>query len=48
MVALPVGLGLMVLMYIALPLDAMDILMPAILVIATGGVYGEQPAPQRL
>ena len=36
MVALPVGLGLMALMYIPLPLDAMDILMPAILVIATG------------
>jgi Cu+-exporting ATPase len=35
MVALPVGLGMMALMYIPLPLDAMDILMPAILVIAT-------------
>jgi len=35
MVALPVGLGLMALMYIPLPLDAMDVLMPAILVIAT-------------
>ena len=35
MVALPVGLGFMALMYIPLPLDAMDVLMPAILVIAT-------------
>jgi P-type Cu+ transporter len=35
MVALPVGLGMMALMYIPLPLDAMDILMPALLVIAT-------------
>ncbi|MDN5857465.1 MAG: cadmium-translocating P-type ATPase [Pseudonocardia sp.] len=34
-VALTVGLGLMVLMYIPLPLDAMDWLMPAILVVAT-------------
>lgn len=35
MVALPVGVGMMALMYIPLPLDAMDILMPALLVIAT-------------
>jgi P-type Cu+ transporter len=35
MVALPVGLGMMALMYIPLPLNAMDVLMPAILVIAT-------------
>jgi Cu+-exporting ATPase len=34
-VALTAGLGLMVLMYIPLPLDAMDWLMPAILVVAT-------------
>ncbi len=34
-VALTVGLGLMVLMYVPLPLDAMDWLMPAILVVAT-------------
>jgi P-type Cu+ transporter len=35
MVALPVGLGMMALMYIPLPLDAMDLLMPALLVVAT-------------
>jgi Cu+-exporting ATPase len=34
-VALSAGLGLMVLMYVPLPIDAMDWLMPAILVIAT-------------
>ncbi|MGY1635965.1 heavy metal translocating P-type ATPase [Geodermatophilus sp. SYSU D00742] len=34
-VALTAGLGLMVLMYVPLPLDAMDWLMPAILVVAT-------------
>ncbi len=34
-VALTAGLGLMVLMYIPLPLDTMDWLMPAILVVAT-------------
>jgi P-type Cu+ transporter len=34
-VALTAGLGLMVLMYVPLPLDTMDWLMPAILVIAT-------------
>ena len=35
MVALPVGLGMMALMYVPLPLDAMDVLMPALLVVAT-------------
>ncbi|SFK57723.1 heavy metal translocating P-type ATPase [Geodermatophilus ruber] len=34
-VALAAGLGLMVLMYVPLPLDAMDWLMPAVLVVAT-------------
>ncbi|HEX2037775.1 MAG TPA: copper-translocating P-type ATPase, partial [Chloroflexota bacterium] len=34
-VALPAGLGMMALMYVPLPLDAMDVLMPALLVIAT-------------
>jgi Cu+-exporting ATPase len=34
-VALTAGLGLMVLMYVPLPLDTMDWLMPAILVVAT-------------
>jgi P-type Cu+ transporter len=34
-VALPVGLGMMALMYVPLPLDAMDVLMPALLVGAT-------------
>ncbi|MHA6797435.1 heavy metal translocating P-type ATPase (plasmid) [Pseudonocardia bannensis] len=34
-VALAAGLGLMVLMYVPLPIDAMDWLMPAILVVAT-------------
>ena len=34
-VALPVGLGMMALMYVPLPLDAMDVLMPALLVVAT-------------
>jgi Cu+-exporting ATPase len=34
-VALTTGLGLMVLMYVPLPIDAMDWLMPAILVVAT-------------
>ncbi|GAB3435986.1 hypothetical protein GCM10027517_05470 [Phycicoccus ginsengisoli] len=34
-VSLTAGLGLMVLMYLPLPLDAMDWLMPAILVVAT-------------
>ncbi|WP_138758547.1 heavy metal translocating P-type ATPase [Modestobacter altitudinis] len=34
-VTLATGLGLMVLMYVPLPLDAMDWLMPAILVVAT-------------
>ncbi|MCV2491820.1 heavy metal translocating P-type ATPase [Geodermatophilus sp. YIM 151500] len=34
-VALTAGLGLMVLMYVPLPIDAMDWLMPAILVVAT-------------
>ena len=34
-VALATGLGLMVLMYVPLPIDAMDWLMPAILVVAT-------------
>ncbi len=35
MIALPVGIGMMALMYVPLPLDAMDVLMPALLVIAT-------------
>ncbi|HEV2121772.1 MAG TPA: heavy metal translocating P-type ATPase, partial [Chloroflexota bacterium] len=35
MVALPAGLGMMALMYVPLPLDAMDVLMPALLVVAT-------------
>jgi P-type Cu+ transporter len=35
MVALPAGLGMMALMYVPLPLDAMDLLMPALLIIAT-------------
>lgn len=35
MLALPVGLGMMALMYIPLPPDAMDVLMPALLVVAT-------------
>ena len=35
MIALPVGIGMMALMYVPLPLDAMDILMPALLVVAT-------------
>jgi Cu+-exporting ATPase len=34
-VALTAGLGLMVLMYVPLPIDAMDWLMPALLVVAT-------------
>ena len=45
-VALPVGLAMMALMYVPLPLDAMDVLMPALLVVATviqfwagGGFY---------
>src|SRR5262252_6168216 len=39
MVALPVGLGLMALMCAPLPMDAMDALMPAILVIATASQF---------
>jgi P-type Cu+ transporter len=35
MVALPAGVGMMALMYLPLPLDAMDVLMPALLVLAT-------------
>jgi Cu+-exporting ATPase len=34
-VALPVGLGMMALMYVPLPLDAMDLLLPALLIVAT-------------
>jgi Cu+-exporting ATPase len=34
-VALPVGLGMMALMYVPLPPDAMDLLMPALLIAAT-------------
>jgi P-type Cu+ transporter len=46
MVSLPVGLGMMAVMYVPLPLDAMDLLMPALLILATvvqfwagGGFY---------
>src|SRR3954470_6622886 len=35
MVALPAGIGMMALMYVPLPIDAMDVVMPALLVIAT-------------
>jgi Cu+-exporting ATPase len=34
-VSLPVGIGMMALMYVPLPIDAMDVLMPALLVVAT-------------
>jgi Cu+-exporting ATPase len=35
MIALPVGLGMMALMYVPLPLDAMDLVMPALLVVSS-------------
>src|SRR5919204_2811114 len=35
LVALPAGVGMMALMYVPLPIDAMDVVMPALLVIAT-------------
>jgi Cu+-exporting ATPase len=35
MVALPAGVGMMAVMYVPLPIDAMDVVMPALLVIAT-------------
>lgn len=35
MVSLPLGLGMMALMYVPLPLDAMDLLLPALLIVAT-------------
>jgi Cu+-exporting ATPase len=35
MVALPAGIGMMALMYVPLPIDAMDLIMPALLIVAT-------------
>jgi Cu+-exporting ATPase len=35
MVALPAGIGMMALMYVPLPIDAMDVIMPALLIVAT-------------
>ncbi len=53
-VALTAGLGLMVLMYVPLPLDTMDWLMPVLLVVATAvqfwagqGIYGAALAAAR-
>jgi len=48
MVALPVGLGLMALMCVPLPMDAMDALMPAILVIATAVQFWAGSAASRM